>query len=190
MAIDADTPGELSEPIDYDAAEESVRSPRRAPSPLLLAGIAGLIAVITLGSLSVWLGFRANASQQSKSERELYLQVAKQGALNLTTIDYRHADADIQRILDSATGQFHDDFSKRVKPFVDVVQKGKSTSTGTVTEAGLESVDGDQAQAIVAVSVKTAVAGAPEEQPRSWRMRLTVQKSGQDLKISNVGFVA
>jgi Mce-associated membrane protein len=40
------------------------------------------------------------------------------------------------------------------------------------------------------VSVKTSVAGAPEQQPRSWRMRLTVQKSGADVKISNVGFVA
>ena len=204
MAIDADTPGELIEPedavVDYDegeddaesdgAAEESATAKRRSPSPLVLAGIAGLIVVVTLGGLSVWLGYRAHASQQAKSERELYLQVAKQGAVNLTTIDYQHADADIQRILDSATGQFHDDFSKRVKPFVDVVEKAKSTSQGTVTEAGLESVSGDQAQAIVAVSVKTAVVGAPEEQPRSWRMRLTVQKSGQDLKISYVGFVA
>lgn len=202
MAIDADAPGELSggqersdpgiesEPVDYDATEEVVDSTRRTPSPLLLAGIAGLVAVIALGSLSVWLGFRAQASQQAKTDRELYLQVAKQGALNLTTIDYQNADADIQRILDSATGQFRDDFSKRVQPFVDVVEKGKSTSTGTVTEAGLESVDGDEARAIVAVSVKTAVDGVPEEQPRSWRMQLTLQRSGSDIKISNVGFVA
>ena len=202
MAVDADPPGELTDPepedvVDYDEAatdqsDEVTAGPakRRTPSPILLAGIAGLIAITALGSLSVWLGYRAHESQQAKAERELFLQVARQGAVNLTTIDYQHADADIQRILDSATGQFHDDFAKRSQPFVDVVEKVKSASQGTITEAGLESSSGDEAQAIVAVSVKTVVVGAAEEQPRSWRMKLTMQKSGDDIKISKVGFVA
>jgi Mce-associated membrane protein len=184
---------ELDEVVDYDEAVDDSGAPvstRRSPSPLLLALVAGLVAVVSLGALSGWLGYRAHQSQQAKSERELYLQVARQGALNLTTIDYQHADADIQRILDSAMGQFHDEFAQRSVPFVDAVKKAQSTSEGTVTEAGLESVAGDEAQAIVAVSVKTSVAGAPEQQPRSWRMRLTVEKSGGDVKVANVGFVA
>jgi Mce-associated membrane protein len=183
----------LDEVVDYDEALEGDVEPATtggAPSPLLLALVAGLVAVLSLGALSGWLGYRAHQSQQTKTERELYLQVARQGALNLTTIDYQHADADIQRILDSATGQFHDEFAQRSQPFVDAVKKAQSTSEGTVTEAGLESVAGDEAQAIVAVSVKTSVAGAPEQQPRSWRMRLTVEKSGADVKVANVGFVA
>ena len=184
---------ELDVVVDYDEAVEGDAEPATtggAPSPLLLALVAGLVAVLSLGALSGWLGYRAHQSQQAKTERELYLQVARQGALNLTTIDYQHADADIQRILDSATGQFHDEFAQRSGPFVDAVKRAQSTSEGTVTEAGLESVAGDEAQAIVAVSVKTSVAGAPEQQPRSWRMRLTVEKSGADVKVANVGFVA
>jgi Mce-associated membrane protein len=182
----------LDEVVDYDETVEGSApvTTGRSPSPLVLALVAGLVAVLSLGALAGWLGYRAHQSQQAKTERELYLQVARQGALNLTTIDYQHADTDIQRILDSATGQFHDEFAQRSQPFVDVVKKAQSTSEGTVTEAGLESVAGDEAQAIVAVSVKTSAAGAPEQQPRSWRMRLTVQKSGADVKISNVGFVA
>jgi Mce-associated membrane protein len=116
-------------------------------------------------------------------------QVARQAALNLTTIDYQHADADVQRILDSATGQFFDDFSKRSQPFVDVVKQAQSKSVGTVTEAGLESEDHDGARVIVAVAVNTSNAGAPQQQPRAWRMRLTVQSVGGDAKVSNVGFV-
>jgi Mce-associated membrane protein len=184
---------DLDEVVDYDDTLEDGAAPattRRSPSPLLVALVAGLVTVLSLVALSGWLGYRAEQAQQAKTERELYLQVARQGALNLTTIDYKHADTDIQRILDSATGQFRDDFAKRSQPFVDVVKKAQSISEGTVTEAGLESVAGDAAQAIVAVSVKTSASGAPEQQPRSWRMRLTVQKSGADVKISNVGFVA
>lgn len=201
MAVDADTPAgevtpEIADVVEYDGAEAPAvtddvqTSAGRFMSPLLPAFVAGLVAIVALGALTGWLGFRAHQSQQIKAERETYLQVARQGAVNLTTIDYEHADADVQRILDSATGQFYDEFSQRSAPFVDVVKKSQSNSQGTITEAGLESVSGDEAQVIVAVSVKTALANAPEQQPRSWRMRLTVQKSGPDMKIANVGFVA
>jgi Mce-associated membrane protein len=119
----------------------------------------------------------------------LFLQVGRQGAINLTTIDWQHADTDVERILNSATGTFFDDFSKRSQPFIDVVKQAQSTSVGTVTEAGVESVTGDSAQVLVAVSVKTSNIGAPEQKPRSWRMRINVQRVGDEAKISNVGFV-
>jgi hypothetical protein len=37
--------------------------------------------------------------------------------------------------------------------------------------------------------VVTSVADKPAGPPRSWRMRLTVQRLGDNLKISKVGFV-
>jgi Mce-associated membrane protein len=115
--------------------------------------------------------------------------VGRQGALNLTTISYTEADADVARILDSATGTFHDDFQKRSQPFIEVVKQAQSKTEGTVTAAGLESVKGDSAQVLVAVSVKTTNAGAPEPQPHAWRMRIDVQKVDDGVKVSNVGFV-
>ena len=42
---------------------------------------------------------------------------------------------------------------------------------------------------LVAVTVNTSNAGAPEQQPRAWRMRITVQKVGDEAKVSNVEFV-
>jgi Mce-associated membrane protein len=111
------------------------------------------------------------------------------GALNLTTVSNTEADADVQRILDSATGTFYDDFQKRSRPFVDVVKQVQATSVGTVTAAGLESQGGDQAQVLVAVSVKTRTADGADQQPRLWRMRISVQKIGDGAKVSNVEFV-
>jgi Mce-associated membrane protein len=43
---------------------------------------------------------------------------------------------------------------------------------------------------LVGVSVKTAVEGQPDQPLRSWRMRITVVRVGNDYKISNVEFVA
>lgn len=157
--------------------------------PVRLALVVGLVTVLALAGLTGWLGVRAYHSHQDDAQRSLFLQVGRQGALNLTTIDYQHADADIQRILDSATGNFYDDFSKRARPFIDVVKQVKSKSVGTVTEAGVESLDGNDAQILVAIAVNTSNAGAPEQQPRAWRMRISVTKVGAQAKVSNVAFV-
>lgn len=165
-------------------------APGKQPvSPVRLAMSLGIVMAVGFAGLGGWLGFRDYRTHRVQQERELLIQVGRQGALNLTTIDWRHADADIRRILDSATGEFYEDFSKRSKPFVEVVQKAQSNSVGTVTDAGLESQSGDQAQVLVAVSVKTTSLVAAEPDLRHWRMRLTVQKIGSDAKISDVGFV-
>jgi len=215
MADDAATPdGELSEstaaepessvievtdqvPSDdateaADEASEEEAAPAKPPmSHVRLAMIAGLVLVVALAGLTGWLGFRAYQSHQSDEQQKLFLSVGRQGALNLTTIDWQHADADVQRILDSATGTFYDDFQKRAQPFVEVVKQAQSKSVGTVAEAGLEpqSITANGAQVLVAVTVKTSNAGAPEQGPRAWRMRITVQKVGDEAKVANVEFV-
>lgn len=151
--------------------------------------VVGLGFVVVLTVLCGWLGFQANQARQDADLRALLVQVAKQGAVNLTTIDYEQAESDAQRILDSATGQFRDDFQNRSAPFIDVVKQAKSKSVGTVTGAGLESLSGQQGQVLVSVTVTTTSNGRPEEQPRYWRMRITVAKEDGGAKVSNVDFV-
>jgi Mce-associated membrane protein len=156
------------------------------PRPIAV-GIAIIVALFGLGG---WLGFRVHQDDQVQAQRNLYVQVARQTAINLTTIDYTEVDADIKRVLDSATGAFHDEFQNRSQPFVEVVKKVQSKSEGTISEAGLLSYTKDQAQVLVAVAVKTSMAAAPADQePRRWRMRLTVDKTGDSAKVSNVEFV-
>jgi Mce-associated membrane protein len=156
---------------------------------LRLALAASMVVVIALAALAGWLGWRVHESQQADRQRAMYLAAARQGALNLTTISYTEVDSDIQRILDSATGTFHDDFQKRSQPFVEVVKQAQSKSKGTITESALESVQGDNAQALISVAVSTSTAQAAEQQPRAWRMRISVQKMGDTAKVSNVEFV-
>ncbi|WP_231978412.1 Mce protein [Mycobacterium sp. E3298] len=150
--------------------------------------LAGALVVAVLAGLTGWLGFRAYQKHEAQAQRDLFVQVARQGAVNLTTINYTEVDADVQRIIDLATGAFREDFEQRSKPFIEVVKAAQSKSEGTVTDAGLESQRGDAAQVLVAVAVKSRTA-AGEEAPREWRMRIEVRTVGDDAKVSNVVFV-
>ncbi|OBI10171.1 Mce protein [Mycobacterium scrofulaceum] len=160
--------------------------PRLSPTGQAL--LAGALAIAVLAGLTGWLGFRAYRTHEAQAQRDLFVQVARQGAVNLTTINYTEVDADVQRILDLATGAFREDFEQRSKPFIEVVKVAQSKSEGTVTDAGLESQRGDAAQVLVAVAVKSRTAGG-EEAPREWRMRIEVRSVGDDAKVSNVVFV-
>jgi Mce-associated membrane protein len=187
-----DAPIEPADADDTEGDDEPIEPAEPGPrrhQRLWLSVTAALLMVAAVGALAGWLGFRADESRQRALQREVFLQAARQGALNLTTISYTEVDNDIKRILDSSTGAFCDDFQKRSQPFIDVVKQAKSKSQGTITAAGLESVQGDTAQALVGVAVMTSNAGVSEQQPRAWRMRISVQKIGDAAKVSNVEFV-
>lgn len=187
---EADETDEAIATGDVDSEPEPAAVDERSPSTHRVLAYAIVVPmVLALAALTGWLGLRAYQEHSARELRETFLQVGRQGAINLTTIDFAEADADIQRILDSATGAFYDDFSKRSQPFVEVVKQARSKTVGTVTAAGLESSTDTSAQVIVAVTVDTSNAGAAQQQPRSWRIRLAVQKVGDDVKVSNVEFV-
>jgi Mce-associated membrane protein len=187
-AVEADGVDTEDEAANDSAAEQV---PAKTPmSHVRLATTLGLAAVVALAALCGWLGFRTYQSHQAAQERNLYLQVGRQAAVNLTTIDFEHADEDVQRVLDSSTGTFYDDFQARAQPFKEVVKQAKSKSVGTIAEAGVETVNEDGAEVLVAVTVRTSNAGAAEQEPRAWRMRITVQRVDDQAKVANVRFVS
>ncbi|MDQ2628989.1 MAG: Mce protein [Actinomycetota bacterium] len=188
--------------VDDDAPERPVSEPETSPddpaAPPAEAGASARlrdaalfvsVAVLAFGGLAGWLGFRTYESHRTEVQREQFLRAAQQSARNLTTIDHEHAEADVQRVLDSATGTFYEDFSNRSQPFIEIVKTAQAKSIGTVTEAGIEEQTADQAQVLVAVSVNTTNAGAAEQLPRAWRMRISVTRVDGQEKISNVAFV-
>jgi Mce-associated membrane protein len=194
MAGDAADP-ELSGSTTDDKPEtaatdtDHVPPPTRATLPERWALVVGLTGVVVLGALVGWLGFRAYESHTAEVQRVLFLQAGRQGAVDLTTFDYQHVDADVQRILGSATGTFYDNFSHRSRSFIDTVKRSQSRSAGTVTEAGVESQTRDEGRVLVAVTVKTINSGSAEQEAQALRMRITVRKLGDGAKVANVAFL-
>jgi Mce-associated membrane protein len=179
---------EAAEPAK-DAANGDFAATVARPRSRSRALIAGLAAVTALVGLNGWLGYRGYQSRHADQVRSEMVEAARQGAINLTTIDHEHVDEDVQRILDSSTGVFRDDFAQRAKPFSEAARQAQSKSVGTVTEAGLESVSGEEGRVLVAMTVMTSNRGVPEQQPQGWRIRVTVIRVDDEAKVSKVEFV-
>ncbi|MGB8795216.1 MAG: mammalian cell entry protein [Mycobacterium sp.] len=191
MADDAATSG--GEPVAKELADlvdivflRPVQPPTQVDR---MALVAGLIVGVMLAGLVGWLGFRAYEAHNLDTQRNLFVQAASQGAANLLTVDYQHADADAQRILNSATGKFYDSFSRRKQSYIDNAKRTRSQLVGTVTDAGLETRNGDQGRVLVAVTVKSSDPAQTHQEPHFWRIRVTVQKTGDVAKVSDVVFV-
>jgi Mce-associated membrane protein len=154
-----------------------------------IALIAGVIAGVVLAGLVGWLGFRAYEAHNLDAQRNLFVRAASQGAANVLSVDYQHADADAQRILDSATGKFYASFARRKQAYIDNAKRTRSQLVATVTDAGLESRNGDRGQVLVAVTVKSSDPAQTHQEPHYWRVRVTVQQMGNTAKVSDVVFV-
>lgn len=174
-----------AEPTRVGAGEPA---PGASPRPTTARILGGLL-VVALVALTGWLGFRFYQVQQQQQLRTMFVDTARQGAVNLTSIDWEHAEDDVQRVLDSSSGQFYDDFQRRSKSFLEVVKQIKSKSVGTVTSSALQSNTADEAKVLVSVTVRSTNAGVPEQKPQAWRMVLTVQDIDGKAKVSNVEFI-
>lgn len=181
-----------------DSRDEPSRTPALSPAESRwrkriprhwAAMLTALSLMALLVGVAFWIGLQVYQADQQTRRQERFVEAAQRGALNLTTIDFQHADADVQRILDSSTGAFHDEFAEHSENFTEVVKKAQSRSQGTVTAAGMESSTRNQAQVLVAMQVSISDITSSDQKPRSWRMRVTVDEIGKDIKVSNVEFV-
>lgn len=146
--------------------------------------VLSLLLALTLAA--GYFDHRARARDQFGREA---LAAATQGLVSLTSVDHQQVDADVQRILDSSTGAFRDDFERRAQSFADAARTARSVSVGTVTEAGVQSLEGDSGRVLVAMTVMTSNAGVPERTPRAWRTVVTVTDTDEGMKVSKVEFI-
>lgn len=163
-------------------------TPRRPRRTAILIGVAAVVtgAALTLTLLMLWQ-HRAVAAQRSADDG--FVEAARTGVTALLTIDHTHAKDDVARILDLSTGNFRDDFARRADDFILTAEKSKAVTKGTISAAALESSEADSAVVLVAASSQVTNASGAKEDPRPWRMSVTVTRDGDKVKMSDVEFV-
>jgi Mce-associated membrane protein len=177
-------------PAPTDAAEpEPARRRLRAPNLAVALTIAAVIAICALLGVSGWMAWQHHNVVQERQRAAAYIATARQGVINLTSLDFNKAKEGVQRVLDSATGEFRDDFQRRAADFESVVKDSKAVTEGSVAATAVESMNNDSAVVLVLCNERvTNIAGA-KDQPRTFRFRVSVVHDGDQLKVSKVEFV-
>lgn len=177
----------VAEGVDDDGEPARGRWSRLPWSRIALAA-----AVLVIAAALVVTGLMVRQHQQAnavRAHRAEFVTAAREGVEALLSIDFNHAKADVQKVIDHSTGTFRDDFTKGAQDFVKTAEQSKAVTVGKINAAALESETGDTGVVLLAATSQvTNVAGARQD-PRAWRMSVTMTRDGDKLKMSNVEFV-
>ncbi|MCE3550807.1 hypothetical protein LWC33_04980 [Pseudonocardia sp. RS11V-5] len=178
---------------DAEPAEESPDEPAGSGPLLRGRGLAGLVALLVVAVLlfaaAVTAGVFWLHGQTARADRENALSAARQTAVNLTTIDFNHAEDDVRRVLDGSTGDFGGLFTQNLDSYVGVVKDGQVVTAGEVTEAGIDKYDGNTASAVVAVKTTVKNKTVPNGEQRFYRLVEQMEKHDGRWLVSRVEFV-
>lgn len=174
-----------------DAGESTgeIRPPRGLSRWRAAALAAAAVVIGALLALTGLMLVKHNEAAANRAQDREFLEAASEGIVALLSIDHGRAEADVQRILDLSIGAFRDDFASRAGDFITTAQKGKAVTKGAVTAAALESAGDDNAVVLVAATSQVTNVSGARDDPRPWRMSVTVSRDEDQWKMSNVEFV-
>ena len=183
------------EPEPPAGSTESTRQRLRVPGLSGLSGLSRVLAAATILAIcgllgaSGWMLWHHHTVLAERQRSAAYVAAARQGVVNLTSLDFNKAKEDVQRVLDSATGEFRDDFQRRADDFASVVKDSKAVTQGSVTASAVESMSKDSAVVLVLANERVTNSAGAKDDPRAFRFRVSVVRDGDQLKISKVEFV-
>ncbi len=192
-ADEAETEEEVSDetPEDAESESESARARRRLRLPSLSVTWKAAAIILTCAFIgaSGYMMWQRHEITEHNQRIANFAAGARQGVVNMTSLDFNRAKEDVQRVIDSSTGQFRDDFQQRAKDFTTVVEQSKVVTQGTVNAAAVQSIDGNSALVLVAATSRITNAAGAKDEPRRWRLRVTVTEDGGQYKMSKVEFI-
>lgn len=160
---------------------------------VLLVVPALMLAVLV--AAAVILGIRDHRHRETggfgsaTASEQAALAAARGEAVALTTIGYKTASSDLDRVLAGATGALRTQFEKEKDQLPATLAKTKSDSQGTVLSAAISSLAEDKAQAVVAVDAKVSGTDtSPSGVVKHYRMVISLHDVDGHWLASDVAF--
>jgi Mce-associated membrane protein len=177
-----------------DAEEKPARRWRSRFKRPRWSTVAAVVAIVVIlaalsGSVYMVLDHRRGVEQHRRAAE--FAAAARQGVVTLTSLDFEHAKEGVQNIIDVSTGSFKDDFVKMADSFVKVVEESKVVSQGSVQAdaVDLDTMTDNSAVVLVASTSEVTNAAGAKQDPRKYRLIVTVARDGGQLKLSKVEFL-
>jgi Mce-associated membrane protein len=183
-----------AEPVVTDPAQPAGDIAPTKKRGLRLTTVAAVLAVLVviaalLGAGGYMLWQHRNADQQQHRSAE-FAAAARQGVVNLMSLDFNHAQESVQRVIDDSTGKFKSNFEDGAPDLIKAMKDAKIATKVTVNISAVESMDKDSATVLVAATSQRTGPDAPKEdqQPRVWRVVVSLVREGDQLKMADIEF--
>lgn len=186
---EADEPEAANDPVaDLPGPRKGLRLPGGRPAKIVGVSVA-VIAIVALLAASGYMVWHHQQAQNEQRRAAEFAAAARQGVVTLMSLDFNHAKEDVQRIIDSSTGEFKQDFENTAEDFTKVAEQSKVVTEATVNSTAVDSMTDDSAVVLVAATSNITNAAGAKQDPRNWRLSVTVARDGDQIKLSKVEFV-
>jgi len=177
-----------------DAEEKPARRWRgrlRRPRWSTVAAAVAIVVILAALSGSAYMILDHRHATEQRRRAAEFSAAARQGVVTLTSLDFDHAKEGVQNIIDVSTGSFKDDFLKMADDFTKVVQESKVISQGSVQADAVDmnTMTDNSAVVLVASTSEVTNAAGAKQDPRKYRLIVTVARDGGQLKLSKVEFL-
>lgn len=157
--------------IDSPAEVVVAEAPRRG---YLFPALIGALLALLLGAgflgWKVWQQHQLNqASEEAQRTAVAYAQV-------LTSVDSNNVDENFKEVLDGATGEFKDMYSKSSVELRQLLIENKATAHGVVVESAVQSATKDKAVVLLFVDQSVSNTKLPDPRIDRSRMKMTLEK--------------
>jgi len=161
----------------------------RLPQPPTLAIALGVLLSLCLLSATGYFNWRHRQAADERIRTAEFSAAARQGVLDLMSLDYDEAERDVKRMIDGSTGQLRQQFSDTAPDLIKSLQGAKAITTVTVNAVAVTSMNDDSGEVLVAATTEGHHAAQQQPQaPRTWRIMVSLLRDGGQLKISKVDF--
>ncbi|MFV8049026.1 Mce protein [Mycobacterium sp. 48b] len=187
----ATTDDERADPLDdreennEDAAESDVQGDefdeeaqpagRRPRFGNLAAAVACAILLAAL-VCSGALGWRLWQQRQLDEAARQAQQAAIDYAQTLTSIDSNHVDENFTRVLNGATGEFKDMYTKSSTQLRQLLIDNRAAAHGSVVDSAIQSKSKDKVVVLLMVDQTVSNAALPDGRVDRSRMKITMDK--------------
>lgn len=185
----------VAEPSDLDTAAvdstpvATTAAPRSAGPRKALAGAVAVLLLCGFLAASGYLAWRHHGVTQEQQRTAEFNAAARQGVVNLMSVDFNKAQEGVKRLMDNSTGKFKDDLTDTADALTQSVQQAKVVTTVTVDSTAVETMTADSGVVLVAATTEAVDSTTKERKPAQWRLSITLTRDQGQLKMSQVDFV-
>ncbi|OBK88836.1 Mce protein [Mycolicibacter heraklionensis] len=164
----------VEETVEVATVEAAVAPAGKRRVPLPVAIVAA--AYVTVFGFVVGLGWPLWQQHRISAAETAGRQAAVDYAQVLTSIDSNKVDDDFSAVLNGATGEFKDTYTKASVQLRQLLIDNKATAQGTVVESAVQS--GSKDTVVVLLMVNQTITNTTRPDPRvdRVRMKMTMQK--------------